>query len=184
MARKNNKDIKSSQSTQYSGNVTITIKDGNKTVKKIRAHNQGTYNLFYGMLIAMSGTPKEDYLPNYISLGTGIVSQTESQEDTPLLMTGLKEELNTLKNNRRPLTKNFKGPEISTTDGKANGVQVAYQGSIPYEFISSSSSIKEIGLFGTVSGDTLLARIQLANNLALVAGQSLVITWTFSLVNA
>lgn len=180
MAKKSSKYISTPQTTQYRGNVTIAIKDGNKTIKKLNIHNQGTYNLFYGMLIAMSGNSQDDYLPNYISLGTGVLASG----DDVLLMTGLKSELTTLQNNRRSLTKNFKGPEIISV-GNDKLVQVTYQGAIPYELIQTST-IKEIGLFGTVSGSTMVARVQVPDDspISLAQGQSLIVTWTFSLANA
>ena len=55
-----------------------------------------------------------------------------------------------------------------------NSVSVTLQGIVPYSSVNDQK-IKEIGLYGTLEGNTLLARVQLSEVLTLELGTSLVV---------
>lgn len=170
-----NNNINNVSTQDLLGNVLVKVKKGKTVLKSVSVHNTATLYLLYNMLLSLSGEFDTDYLPQYIGAGVGV---TSSDDNIPQLKS-LKSETTLV---RAPLIANYKGaPTIDTT---TNSVSVIYQGIIPDRNLAVSNNIKEIGLFGTAQGNTLLARIQLEEPLSLSTGESLVVEWTFNLKNA
>lgn len=169
--------INNVSSQELNGNVVIKLKKGRTTLKTIKTHNTATFNLLYNMLLGLSGRYDKNYLPKYIGVGSGRTSES----DDPVNLTGLKSETTIT---RALLVANYKGAPVRHQDEDGSSVSVIYQGILSSKNISSST-ITEIGIFGTELGNTLLARIQLddENEIEVERGQSLVIEWTFNLKN-
>lgn len=161
-----------------SGNVTIKVKQGKKILKKINIHNTATLNLLYEMLLSLSGKIDQDRLPRYLGVGTGSYSGDSGKEYK------LEDLISEVTLTRTLITPNYKGaPKINDTAGFAD---VIYQGIVPYSDLGVSSGIREIGLFGTQQGHSLLARVQLEEDeiLSVDLGQALIIEWKFKIQNA
>ena len=176
MAKKKTKIISQEETqatTQILGNVDLEIRKGKNTIKKLKIHNEVTSSLLWGLIMGLSGTMVDDCLPKFISVGIGTTS------DSAFSLTALKSELGDISKQRPLLTRNFRGPTIKA---ETYSVVATYQGIIQYQFIGSST-IRELGLFGTVTGNSLLARVQLSEDdaITLDAGESLVVNWTFAL---
>lgn len=178
------KEIKVNDTTQQiGGNVTIKVKQGKKTIKTVKVHNTATVDLLYEMLLSLSGNIDTNKLPRYISVGTGSSKTTWNQ-------TSLVAEITTT---RTLLTPNYKGaPSRNSSiinEGASNEEtigysSVKYQGIIPYSILGITENIKEIGLFGTQTGNSLLARIVLdGTSISVDMGQSLIIEWEFKIQN-
>ena len=173
------KIIKNTTTQKLDGNVTIKVKQGKTTLKKVTIHNTATLNLLYGLMLSLSGNIDTDCLPRFLGVGTGI-------GDTQVNMTGLEAEVTKL---RTPVTPNYKGAPVKTADSAT----VKVQGILPYDNLGIVNNISEIGLFGTQKGDSLVARIQLYDSSKLPSeqtdlisvgiGQSLVVEWQFSITN-
>ena len=170
--RKKNK-IKESESNQaqssigYTGSVSLEIKSGNRTLKKLDIKNIGTMNLFYGLALVLSQNlgNVNSFLPNYIGVGNGTSVDFNINNNT------LVDELS--------IPRSFRTNLIMT---KSNvGYNVTLVGTIN---VLSETKITEIGLFSQATGPNLLARIQLeGNGVTLQAYNSLIIKWTLSLSN-
>lgn len=169
MARKSKKVV---EQTALKGNVKIKVMHGNRLVKSYEKHNEGTLNLFYGLVTCLSGSPAREYLPNYISVGDGT-----RDPGTSVTTSGLQHELDTM--TRVKVTPNFKGPSISSADGS---VSTIYQAIIPYSSIGDTT-VKELGLFGTLSGSDMVARVQPDEPISLSLNENLIVEWTFTLKN-
>lgn len=172
------KEIKINDTTQQiGGNVTIKIKQGKKIIKTVKVHNTATVDLLYEMLLSLSGNIDENKLPRYISVGTSGAKTIWNQ-------TSLFAEITTP---RTLLTPNYKGAPSRSSEvvnGEAVGYSsVKYQGIIPYSILGITENIKEIGLFGTQEGNSLLARIVLSTGISVNLGQSLIIEWEFKIKN-
>ncbi len=159
--------------TQYiSGNVNIKLQQGRNTVRTVNIHNTATLDLLYGMLLSLSDNIDKNRLPRFIGVGTG------TTEDDTTNWTELKDEITIT---RTILTSNYKGPPKKDT---INGtVSVVYQGIIPFSDLGVTNNITEIGLFGTQTGNSLLARVQVDDSISVSQGQSLIIEWTFKIQN-
>ena len=176
--KKKQNNINNIETTLVNGNVNIFIKSGKRIITRKTVHNAGTLNLFYGSLLALSGTLNNNYLPNYLSVGFDRLPP----EKNPASLDGLVNEPSITRN---LLTKNVGG--ITKTADAINDiykVSAIYQGVIPYSDVLITP-IVELGIFGTVSGSTLLARIELkeGEEIILRPGQSIVVQWEFSLQN-
>lgn len=174
-----NKIVKNNTTQQLDGNVVVKVKQGNKTIKKVKIHNTATLNLLYGLLLSLSNNIDQTCLPRYLGVGT------DHSPSTPE-MTGLQSEVTRL---RTPVIPNYKGAPKKNQNGSAT---VTCQGILPYENLGIYTGISEIGLFGTQTGSSLVARIQLydsskqpeeQNLISVGVGQSLVVEWTFSIQN-
>jgi len=169
MSRKK-KENKVPEQMNLRGNVTLKVMQGNNTLKTIKTHNVVTLNLMYGMLVALSGTATKDYCPNYLGVGSGTVTS-----QNVYTMETLVQEIS---QSRSVTIPNYKGmPQKDATT-----VSTVYQALIPYTSVGSLP-IRELGLFGTVTGASLLARIELEEPITLLINQSLMIEWSFSLEN-
>ena len=165
--------------TQYiSGNVNIKLQQGRNTIRTVNIHNTATLDLLYGMLLSLSDNIDKNKLPRFIGVGTGTI-QGENPEQIVANMTSLVDEVTIT---RTLLTSNYKGPPTKDTINCV--VSVVYQGIIPFSDLGVSKNIKEIGLFGTQNGNSLLARVQLDDTpISISQGQSLIIEWTFKIQN-
>lgn len=152
-----------------SSNVVLKILNGKSVVKTIKTHNIVMLNLMYGMLVALSGSVNKNYCPNYLAVGSGSTPSPSVTRETLVQEIGL---------SRVKTTPNYKG---MPKKGE-NSVSTIYQALIPYTNVGGLP-IKEIGLFGTATEASLLARIELKQQLNLLIGQSLMIEWSFSLEN-
>ena len=172
MAKK--KEIKEKEiplQTALQGNVVIKKVKGSKVIGKQVIHNEATIYLLYGMMISLSGKPDLDKLPNYLAVGTG--------QTTGSIIGNSKLEAE-ITGSRVPLTPNYRGnPEKDLTKGICSTV---YQGLITYNKITTFK-VKELGIYGTYTGNSLLARVQLTSPIELDIGQSLVVEWSFSIKN-
>lgn len=173
------KTTKVKDTTQYiSGNVNIKLQQGRTTIKKVNIHNTATLDLLYGMLLSLSNKIDTNKLPRFLGVGTGTI-QGENPEQIVANMTSLVDEVTIT---RTLLTSNYKGPPTKDTVNCV--VSVVYQGIIPFSDLGVSKNIKEIGLFGTQNGNSLLARVQLDDTpISISQGQSLIIEWTFKIQN-
>ena len=76
----------------------------------------------------------------------------------------------------------YKGSPTIIDSSSDKKVTVRCQGIIQ-AYQNSSDTVKEIGLFGTEEGDSLLARVVIPDGIILSAGESLVVDWTFAIQN-
>ena len=158
------------EQTGLQGNVVIKIVKGKKVLKETKVHNMATMELLYGIMISLSGKFDSSRLPRFLGVG-------QSAENITIEDKALKEEITII---RPSLTPNIKGnPTRDTTNGLSTTV---YQGVIPYNKVLEAT-IKEIGIFGTESGDSLLARVVIPDGITLEIGQSLLVEWSFSIKN-
>lgn len=168
MARKTKKVNNSNESVSQlsvGGNVTIDIKQGKRTIKTLNMHNGPTINLFMGIMQALSSfeyAQIQSYLPRFLCAGTGTYGESDVNK------TGLAE----------PIAMNMVNVERINSPRIINdkGV-VKFQAVVPYSSIGSSVRIKELGLYGESSSNnnSMVARVQLPNDIILEQGQSLYI---------
>ena len=172
-------DINTENNVNIQGNVKLSIKYGNKTLKSTTIKNSATKDLFYGLALILRQDPDSSsistYLPKYLSVGDG----TDGSETTFTKNT-LTHEL--LKTGRRQTVYNYGSIEVDAT---TKTVSTTFQGIITYNLVQNNT-IKEIGLYGTNDGkNTLTNRIILTGTeesdpnypITLDPGQSLVIDW-------
>lgn len=172
-------DINTENNVNIQGNVKLSIKYGNKTLKSTIIKNSATKDFFYGLALILRQDPDSSaistYLPKYLSVG----GDPDSSEPT-FTKNKLKHEL--LKNGRRQPVYNYGGIEVDTA---SKTVSTAFQGIITYNLVQNNT-IKEIGLYGTNDGNnTLTNRIILTGTeksdpnypITLDPGQSLVVDW-------
>lgn len=170
---KNNKDRKFKYSDEIveQGNVKIKVMRGKKILKEVSTHNKATQDLYFGIALILLKRVNEsidEYTPRYLGLGKG-----ETTEDT-FTYTDL---IDPIAMNRVPIR------DDSAIRRNENSVSVTLQGIVPYSSVNDQK-IREIGLYGTLEGNTLLARVQLSEVLTLELGTSLVVEWTMYLKNA
>ena len=172
-------DINTENNVNIQGNVKLSIKYGNKTLKSTIIKNSATKDLFYGLALILRQDPDSSaistYLPKYLSVG----GDTDESEPT-FTKNKLKHEL--LKSGRRQPLYNYGGIEVDTTNKL---VSTTFQGIITYNLVQNNT-IREIGLYGTNDGNnTLTNRIILTGTeesdpncpITLDPGQSLVVDW-------
>ena len=170
MARKTKKVNNSNESVSQlsvGGNVSIDIKQGKRIVKTLSVHNSPTINLFMGIMLALSSfeyAQIQSYLPRFLCAGTGTYSESDVSK------TGLAE----------PIAMNMVSVERINSpriESESNKGVVKFQAVIPYSSIGSSVRIKELGLYGESSSNnnSMVARVQLPNDIILEQGQSLYI---------
>ena len=172
-------DINTENNVNIQGNVKLSIKYGNKTLKSTIIKNSATKDFFYGLALILRQDPDSSaistYLPKYLSVG----GDTDESEPT-FTKNKLKHEL--LKNGRRQPIYNYGSTEVDTT---AKTVSTTFQGIITYNLVQNNT-IKEIGLYGTNDGtNTLTNRVILTGTkksdpnypITLDPGQSLVVDW-------
>ena len=149
----NKKTIKSKNESgiSYSGQVDIKLKKGNSIIYKKTITNMGTLNMFLGITYALSGRLVSNYIPSY--LGVGYSTTKEIKVDTDEMPNELVRA--PLKPN--PSIENISGIDIDGVVGNI-GKKITFSALLPYSIIGSSQ-INELGLFGTETGDSLLARI-------------------------
>lgn len=166
-----NIDIKSS--IKEEGNVKLKVVRGKKILKTVSINNKATKDLFFGIamvLLKRTYDSTVNYSPRYLGLGKGTLPEgedvfTHTDLEEPLTMS------------RVPIRDDSSIKEITS------GVSVTFQGIVPYSSVNDQD-IYEIGLFGTETGGTLLARVQLPGVLKLELGTSLIVEWTIYLKNA
>ena len=156
----------------FSGNVTIKIKQGKRILKKVNVHNEATLNLLYEMLLSLSGNLDPNKLPSYLGIGTGKYSGNKAY-----ILEGLISEVTIT---RVHINTDYKGNPVTSDEGYAT---VVYQGILPYSVLGNPNNLTEIGLFGTLSGNSLLARVEI-DPISVTYGQALVVEWTFKIENA
>lgn len=172
-------DISTENNVNIQGNVKLSIKYGNKTLKSTIIKNSATKDLFYGLALILRQDPDSSaistYLPKYLSVG-----DDPDVLETTFTKNKLKHEL--LKTGRRQPIYNYGGIEVDTT---TKTVSTTFQGIITYNLVQNNT-IKEIGLYGTNDGNnTLTNRIILTGTeesdpnypITLDPGQSLVVDW-------
>lgn len=172
-------DINTENNVNIQGNVKLSIKYGNKTLKSTIIKNSATKDLFYGLALILRQDPDSSaistYLPKYLSVG-----DDPDVLETTFTKNKLKHEL--LKTGRRQPIYNYGGIEVDTT---TKTVSTTFQGIITYNLVQNNT-IKEIGLYGTNDGNnTLTNRIILTGTeesdpnypITLDPGQSLVVDW-------
>lgn len=169
------KKVKVNEATQnLSSNVTVKVQSGKTTLKTLNVHNTVTLDLLYGLLLGLSNNINTNKIPNYIGVGSGTTSDPAVYNFTKL------EEEETIVRGR--VVQNYKGePKKDSSNGT---VSVMCQGFLPYSNIEAGANIQEIGLFGTLTGYSLLARVQLNEIINLEPGQSLIVEWKFIIQNA
>lgn len=155
--------------TAIEGNVVLKVVKGKSVIKEVKTHNYGTVILFIGIIQALSQADPINNLrlPRYLGVGTSNTVGSETD-------TGLQSEVSMV---RPALQLNYKG--VQSTNSSASAT---YQGLVPYNNIGMAS-INEIGVFGTSSGASLLARVILPETLKLDPGESLIVEWSFSVSN-
>lgn len=172
-------DINTENNVNIQGNVKLSIKYGNKTLKSTIIKNSATKDLFYGLALILRQDPDSSaistYLPKYLSVG-----DDPDVLETTFTKNKLKHEL--LKTGRRQPIYNYGSIEVDTT---TKTVSTTFQGIITYNLVQNNT-IKEIGLYGTNDGNnTLTNRIILTGTeesapnypITLDPGQSLVVDW-------
>ena len=172
-------DINTENNVNIQGNVKLSIKYGNKTLKSTIIKNNATKDLFYGLALILRQDPDSSaistYLPKYLSVG-----DDPDVLETTFTKNKLKHEL--LKTGRRQPIYNYGSIEVDTT---TKTVSTTFQGIITYNLVQNNT-IKEIGLYGTNDGNnTLTNRIILTGTeesdpnypITLNPGQSLVVDW-------
>jgi hypothetical protein len=158
-------------SIKEEGNVKLKVVRGKKILKTVSINNKATRDLFFGIamvLLKRTYDSTVNYSPRYLGLGKGITSKdifTNTDLEEPLTMS------------RVPIR-----DDSSIKEAKSE-VSVTFQGIVPYSSVNDQD-IYEIGLFGTETGSTLLARVQLPEVLNLELGTSLIVEWTMYLKNA
>lgn len=158
------------EQTGLQGNVVIKIVKGKKVLKETKVHNIATMELLYGMMVSLSGKSDPSRLPRFLGVG-------QSAQPITIDEKALKEEITIT---RPSLTPNIKGNPTRDITNKLSST--VYQGLIPYNKVLEAT-IKEIGIFGTESEDSLLARIIIPEGITLGIGQSLLVEWSFSIKN-
>ena len=172
-------DINTENNVNIQGNVKLSIKYGNKTLKSTIIKNSATKDLFYGLALILRQDPDSSaistYLPKYLSVG-----DDPDVLETTFTKNKLKHEL--LKTGRRQPIYNYGSIEVDTT---TKTVSTTFQGIITYNLVQNNT-IREIGLYGTNDGNnTLTNRIILTGTeesdpncpITLDPGQSLVVDW-------
>lgn len=145
---------KNESTISYSGQVEIKIKKGKSLIYKKTISNMGTLNMFLGIANALSliNPEENNYIPRY--LGVGYFTQEKIKVDTNEMGGEIV---------RAPLKSTTTIENISGTDTDGTigniGKKITFNALLPYSIIGSSS-INELGLFGTdFPGESLLARI-------------------------
>lgn len=165
----NNIGIKSS--IKEEGNVKLKVVRGKKILKTISINNTATRDLFFGIAMVLLKRTYDStvtYSPRYLGLGKGSTTEdtfTRTDLEEPLTMS------------RVPIR------DDSSIKETQSEVSVTFQAIVPYSSVNDQD-IYEIGLFGTETGSTLLARVQLTEVLNLELGTSLIVEWTMHLKNA
>ena len=144
------------------GNVKLKVVRGKKVLKTIEVNNTATQDLYFGIamvLLKRTYDSTVNYSPRYLGLGKGTTSKDIFTN------TDLEESLSM---NRVPIR------DDSSIKREDSYVSVTFQAIVPYSSVNDQD-IYEIGLFGTETGSTLLARVQLPEVLNLELGTSLVV---------
>lgn len=162
----------------YKGSVELKLTKGKRILKKIKINNYGTINLFHGLAICLTQQfpSASTYLPNFIGIGT-----SNDIPDNFVNVAHLQSEILS----RVQLTNAvIKTSELTIGETKKQGYSVKFIGSYPFRQ-KISSKIKEIGLFSTVIGESMLARITLNDDESITpeAGDTLIIEWTMFIGN-
>lgn len=155
----------------YHGNVKVSITTNGVVTKSFKVNNNGTLLLFQQM--ALSLIQFQNHLtPNFIAVGTS----NETNDD--ITLNKLKSEIS---NSRVPLV-NKKVEVLQDGNNNTIGYKAQFTGTEYYSIVGRTT-IKEIGLYGDVSGNSLLARIVIDNGISLSQNQSLIIDWTMGISN-
>ena len=158
-----------SSTLQYKGNVKLSIKQNGIVTKEYKINNTGTSLLFQQLALGLIQFP--NFLtPNFIAVGSNSTGNT-------LTLNALVDEI---PNSRTPLT----NKKVSAVYDKSEviGYKAEFTGAQYYSTIGSVN-ISEIGLYGDISSNTLLARITLQDTIHLDLGQNLIIEWSMSIQN-
>lgn len=162
----------------YKGFVEIKVAKGKRIIKKVKVANYGTLNLFHGLAICLTQqySNASSYLPNFLGVGT----DNSIPEDFVKVNSLQKEILS-----RTQLTNaTIRTNELNIGQTNKSGYSVTFIGVFPFRK-AITDNIKELGLFSTASGDSMLARITLNEDEEITprVGETLIIEWTMFIGN-
>ena len=132
------------QGIKYNGNVTLKWVKDNKVIKTKQIKNSPTSLLLRGISSFLLDYPTTNLIPRYLDVG-----KNNSTNESTFNMVKLKE---TILNSRIILYR-------YAPQSIGESYTARFYTSIPSTATVPGQEIKEIGLFGTASGDSLLARI-------------------------
>ena len=170
MAKKKTVNTNKSSIITYEGNVSLKLVRNGNIIKKSTIKNNGVNELFYGIAEWLTSEGSQIRKPNYLGIGNGEGGTTV--------------DLNSLINEYSGKRVGLTGKYFTINEDN-NGYIANFTATITYASIGGSP-IKEIGLFGTISTDSLLARITTpgdGSGIILPIGTDLIIDWSILVKN-
>lgn len=166
--KKTNTEVKSKDKISYEGKVKISLMKGNKIINTKTYHNEGTDNLFYGLVFSLMGdyASASAYRPTYLDLytlgtkGTPVTNIIAKPRESNLLISNNKTSLSTIIFNSTPIIDKNKVSE-SSDKTIADYATITYKFLIPYTQIDTAKDTNCIALYGRDDGESayLLAYI-------------------------
>lgn len=153
----------------YQGEVKLDIKSNGRVISSRTIKNTGTNILFQQLCLALIG--QNFSVPHYLGLGASDANLSPSANQL-----------------YSPYTQ-FRRIGLISPKADANienntqvGYNASWTASISYNVLNSQP-VKEFGLFATIDGTDMLARITTSKAVQLEPGQVLIITWTMNISN-
>lgn len=162
--------MKTKSMISYQGNVTLKIYHGDKEVKTIYNHNEGSLSLMSFLVHCLGGDYHSSETPKYIKA----------------YYNGSEEGFNPTQENQvtlRPIVTNF--PPKYIVDNSTTKAKVQLTFLIPNGVYDSSKTINRLALYNLDNRDgytNYLAWIK-TEPIALTSGESLMIVWEMTLAN-
>lgn len=163
--------------TGITGNVSIKLMKGKAVMSEKKCNNNVTLNLLIGLLSFLRGDyiaypqSSHQYIPACLGVGgsDAELSETSAKLDS--------EFLSRYKNRFDAIASKL------YTSANPKSASLVISSFIPSNTLLTTDTIREIGLFSTATGNTLLARVVPDEAITVPAGYSLQIDWTITLGN-
>ena len=149
------------------GNVTLKFMSGNKLITKKVINNRATLHLLQGIALYLIKESNQELLPVFMGIGSS------TDETTDIKKYSLESEY---VGKRVVLTRH----NIRSTE---NGFIAPYSATFPSSLVGDNP-IGELGLFSTLSGDSMLARVNLNIVEVIPAGLTLIVEWDINIENS
>lgn len=164
-------ESKSQSPIFYRGEVTLRIMHGNKVVRTIRQHNEGTVQLMRFLAHCLGDYYAKEDSPKYIRL-FDLSNNTNSDIGTSTEVTS------------RAIVTNFNA--IYDEDSSSNSGSVTLTFLVPSTLVRDSKEFDTVAIYGTSQSQNIsnyMAWVRFDSPMSISQGESLMLLWKMTLSN-
>lgn len=162
-------ESKSQSPISYKGEVTLKIMHGDKVVKTIRQHNDGTVYLMRFLTHCLGGYYVREDSPKYIRL-FDLSDNTEPSIEAEVTL--------------RAIVTNFNAIYDDDAENDSGSVTLTFL--VPSTLVKDSKEFNAVAIYGTSQNQNIanyMAWVKFNNAMSISTGESLMLLWKMTLSN-